>query len=71
MNACLPFSIVDHFDLKTLIQKGFPGRTLMSCPTLMKRLNTQFQHHIIRLKEKITNIEYFTTTADCWSIFRR
>lgn len=71
MNACLPFSIVDHFDFKTLIQKGFPGRTLMSRPTLMKRLNTQFQHHLIRLKEEMTNIEYFTTTADCWSIFKR
>lgn len=35
----------------------------MSHPTLMKTLNTQFQHHLIRLKEDMTNIEYFTTTA--------
>lgn len=71
VNVCLPFSLVEQTDFKTLIQKGFPGRTLMSRPTLMKRLDTQFQHHLNCLKKEMANIEYLSTTADCWSIFKR
>lgn len=71
MNACLPFNLVEQNDFKTLIQKGFPGRTLMSRPTLMIKLNNQFQRHLNDLKKKLSCVEYVATTADCWSIFKR
>lgn len=71
MNACLPFSLVEQNDFKTLIQKGFPRRTLMSRPTLMIRLNNQFQRHLNDLKKELSCVEYVATTADCWSIFKR
>ncbi|CAI6370890.1 unnamed protein product [Macrosiphum euphorbiae] len=71
VNATLPFSLVEQNDFKLLCQKGFPSRTLLSRPTLMCRLNAAFDHLICNLIKDMSSVKYLTTTADCWSIFKR
>lgn len=71
VNATLPFSLVEQNDFKLLCQKGFPNRTLLSRPTLMCRINTAYDQLICNLIKDMSSVEFLTTIADCWSIFKR
>lgn len=66
-----PFSLVDQVHFKKIIQKGFIGRSIVTRPTLMKNLNLKFQNHVQNLEHIMAGVDYLTTTADCWSIFKR
>lgn len=71
INQCLPFSLVESEDFKVLIQEGYPNLKVISRPTLMKRLDSNISTLLKNMKENMSHVIHITTTADCWSIFKR
>lgn len=71
INASLPFNLVSHVNFKHIISKGFPGRNIMFCQTLMKNIDKSFNILFEKLKYKLNSVEHLTTTTDAWSTFKR
>lgn len=71
INASLPFNLVERIDFKNLITSGYPNRQVLSRKTLMKNIEVQHQHLLQNMKTIFSNVSYLTTTADCWTIFKR
>lgn len=71
LNQCLPFSLVESDDFKLLIQEGYPTLKVISRPTLMKRFDSNVVDVLKNLKKEMSVVNHVTTTADCWSIFKR
>jgi len=71
INQCLPFSLVESDDFKLLVQEGYPTLKVISRPTLMKRLDSNTSEILKNMKKKLSHENHTTTTADCWSIFKR
>lgn len=71
INQCLPFSLVESEDFRLLIQGGYPMLKLVSRPTLMKRFDNNTVELLKNMKKEMSFINHITTTADCWSIFKR
>jgi len=71
INASLPFNLVEQIDFKNLITTGYPNRYVLSRKTLMKNIEAQHQVLLQNMKSIFSKINYLTTTADCWTIFKR
>jgi len=71
INASLPFSLVEHEDFKKLVTVGYNGCHVLTRKTLMKNIMVQHENLIQTMKDAFSKVEYLTTTADCWSIFKR
>ncbi|KAF0686396.1 Uncharacterized protein FWK35_00036877 [Aphis craccivora] len=71
INASLPFSLVEHEDFKKLVTVGYNGCRVLTRKTLMKNIMVQHENLIQTMKDAFSKVEYLTTTADCWSIFKR
>lgn len=71
INASLPFSLVEHDILKKLVISGFNGCHVLPRKTLMKNITSQHEKLIKTIKERFFKVEFLTTTANCWSIFKR
>lgn len=71
INASLPFNLVEQIDFKNLISTGYPGRHVLSRKTLMKNIKLQHQVLVKNMKSLFSKVDYLTTTADCWTIFKR
>jgi len=69
LNASLPFNLVEQIEFKNLITTGF--RHVLCRKTLMKNIEAQYQVLIQNIKSLFSKISYLTTTADCWTIFKR
>ncbi len=67
INKCLPFSLVESYDFKLLVQEGYPNLKVINRPTLMIRLDS----NTIEILKNMSLVNHITTTADCWSIFKR
>lgn len=71
INAHLPFNLVSHESFKTIISKGYPGRTVLCRQTLMKRIDNNYKVAFDKLKNKLNLVEFVSTTADAWSTFKK
>ncbi|KAE9521781.1 hypothetical protein AGLY_017832 [Aphis glycines] len=71
INASLPFNLVEQIDFKNLITTGYPNRHVLSRKTLMNNIETQHQVLLQNMKSIFSKVNYLTTTADCWTIFKR
>ncbi|CAI6372627.1 unnamed protein product [Macrosiphum euphorbiae] len=71
INASLPFNLVEQIDFKNLITTGYPNRHVLSRKTLMKNIEAQHQVLLQDMKSIFSKVNYLTTTADCWTIFKR
>lgn len=71
INASLPFNLVEQIDFKNLISTGYPGCHVLSRKTLMKNIKLQHQVLVKNMKSLFSKVDYLTTTADCWTIFKR
>lgn len=71
LNASLPFNLLEHIDFKNLITTGYPGRHVLSRKTLMKNIEAQHKVLLQNMKSLFSKISYLTTTADCWTVFKR
>jgi len=67
----MPFSIIENPILKEIIERGFPNKKLMSTPTLIKRIETDYKSLMNQIKIDMSNCFHITTTADAWSIFKK
>lgn len=70
MSATIPFSIIENEDFKHLFNCGFPNKSLLSRPSLMKNINQMSEVLVDNLKKEMVSIENITT-VDCWSIFKK
>lgn len=65
INANLPFNLaVSHESFKTIISKGYPGRTVLCRQTLMKRKYDSYKVAFDKLKNKLNLVEFVSTTVD-------
>lgn len=71
INASLPFNLVEQEDFKKLVTFGYNGRHVLSRKTLVKNITFQHENLIQIMKDAFSRVEFLTTTADCWSIFKR
>jgi len=66
VSANVPFKIIENPVLKK-ISRGFPNKNIISRPTLMKKIENDFQE--LSLKTKLELSKY--TTVDGWSIIKK
>ncbi|CAI6361426.1 unnamed protein product [Macrosiphum euphorbiae] len=71
IDASLPFNLVKQIGFKNLIITGYPNRHVLSRKTLMKNIEAQHQVLLQYIKSIFSKVNYLTTTADCWTIFKR
>jgi len=71
INRCLPFSLVEAPEFKSILQTGFPKLKILSRPTLMKRIDLNVITMLTNLKKELSLVNHISTTADCWSIFKK
>jgi len=71
INRCLPFSLVEYPEFKSILQIGFPKLNTLSRPTLMKRIDSNTNSMLENLKKELSLVKHISTTADCWSIFKK
>lgn len=62
---------MENSAFKEIIERGFPNRKLLSRPTLMKQIESEFESSVTKHKLKLSKILHVATTADCWSIFKK
>ncbi|XDV53656.1 hypothetical protein PO909_022103 [Leuciscus waleckii] len=66
-----PFSVVEQPAFKTLIKCLHPSATLMSRPTVRLRIQEAAKHVRKAITAKLRNVEFVSTTTDCWSVRQR
>ena len=71
INRCLPFSLVEAPEFKSILQTGFPKLKILSRPTLMKKIDLNIITMLTNLKKELSLVNHISTTADCWSIFKK
>lgn len=71
INRCLPFSLVEYSEFKSILQTGYPKLKILSRPTLMKRIDSNTISMKKNLKKELSFLKHISTTADCWSIFKK
>lgn len=69
--ALLPFSVVETGSFKSLIEAGFPGKTVLNRKDVAKGLCNEFLSIKNDLIKTFDETAYICITADCWSIFHR
>lgn len=62
---------MENSAFKEIIERGFPNRNLLSRPTLMKQIESEFESSVTKHKLKLSKILHAATTAGCWSIFKK
>ncbi|KAL4085405.1 hypothetical protein QTP88_027264 [Uroleucon formosanum] len=70
INASLPFNLVEQINFKNLITTGYPNRHVFSRKISMKNIEAQHQVFLQNMKSIFFKVNYLTTTADCWTIFK-
>jgi len=71
INQCLPFSLVEYPEFKSILQIGYPKLNILSRPTLMKRIDSNAASMLNNLKKELHLVKNISSTADCWSIFKK
>lgn len=71
VNANLPFSFVEQRSFRHLMQCGFPGRHVMSRPKLMSEISKDAAETKEVIRKKLGDLQYVSSTADCWSLHKR
>ncbi|KAG1924762.1 zinc finger BED domain-containing protein, partial [Pimephales promelas] len=66
-----PFSVVEQPAFKTMINTLHPSATLMSRPTVLLRIQEAAMHVRKAITAKLRNVEFVSTTTDCWSVRQR
>jgi len=70
INRCLPFSLVEYSEFKSILQIGFPQLNTLSRPTLTKRIDSNTNSMLENMKKELSLVKHVSITADCWSIFK-
>lgn len=62
---------MENSAFKEIIERGFANRKLLSRPTLMKQIESEFESSVTEHKLKLSKTLHVATTVDCWSIFKK
>ena len=67
----MPFSLVEMPSFQQLVKGLQPNRTVISRPTVMKRITEKAKTIRSNVKTAMVEVQYVSTTTDCWSARRR
>ena len=67
----MPFSLVEMPSFQQLVKGLQPNRTVISRPTVMKRITEKAKTVRSNVKTAMAEVQYVSTTTDCWSARRR
>lgn len=67
----MPFSVVEMPSFKELVKGLQPNRSVITRPTVMKRVNEKATLVKEQVKTAMAKAQFIATTTDCWSARRR
>lgn len=67
----MPFSVVEMPSFKALVTGLQPNRSVISRPTVMKRISEKATLIKENIKEAMAKVQHVATTTDCWTAHRR
>ena len=67
----MPFSVVEMPSFKALVTGLQPNRSVISRPTVIKRINEKATLVKENVKDAMAKAQHIATTTDCWTAHRR
>jgi KRAB domain-containing zinc finger protein len=67
----MPFSVVEMPSFKALVTGLQPNRSVISRPTVMKRISEKATLAKQNIKGAMVKVQHVATTTDCWTAHRR
>ena len=67
----MPFSVVEMPSFKVLVTDLQPNRSVISRPTVIKRINEKATLVKENVKDAMAKAQHIATTTDCWTAHRR